>query len=107
MSYNLMLSVCLLKLTKHQLIKSTPERAGSNKASLITQKVHSQKPKLTIFGDSIIPNTGPKISSLLPHLDTSVYSTSGLKIHQATKQIMKIYEDHGIDDTAVLQVGTL
>ena len=39
-------------------------------------------------------------------MDTSVYSTSGLKIHQATKQIVKIYDDHRIGDTAVLQVGT-
>ena len=78
------------EIKETSVIKPTPEIAGSNKSSLITQTAHSQKPKLTIFGDLIIRDTGPKISSHLPHLDTSVYSTSGLKIHQATKQIVKI-----------------
>ena len=54
----------------------------------------------------MVRGTGQALSTGLPHFDTIVYSTSGLKIQQAVEQSSKVFADHDAEDLAMLQVGT-
>ena len=76
------------------------------KQSSVKTSEKPKKPKVTVFGSSIVRGVGPKISSNLVKHDTVVYSTSGLTIQNATNQATYIFKDHAVNDMAVLQVGT-
>ena len=89
-----------------------PLSASPHKQSLhmtSSRSIHksnlSKKPKVTLFGDSMIRNVGDTLSKNLPHMETIVLSHSGLRIHQATKQAQNIFQNHTNKDLIVLQVG--
>ena len=59
--------------------------------------VKSKKPKLVLIGNSMVRNTGEDLSAGLPHMETFVYSTSGLSIEKAMQQIPDAFGGlHGI-----------
>ena len=100
-------------ITGHNLIKSCTiinhdvnDVSYSENASIITEDNSVEKPKLTVFGDSIIRNTGGILTKNLPNMDTIVLSHSGLKIYQATQQVEHIFQRHTKKDIIVLQVGS-
>ena len=63
------------------------------------------KDKLKIIGDAMVRNTGQNIASSLKNFESCVYSTSGLSVKQATRQIPKILHDCRHSDTVLLNVG--
>ena len=100
-------------ITGHNLIKSCTiiknavnDVSYSENASFITEDNSVEKPKLTVFGDSMIRNTGEILTKNLPNMDTIVLSHPGLKIHQATQQVEHIFQRHTKKDIIVLQVGS-
>ena len=94
-----------------QIHKSTQKLPDSYKHNLsacnkVSNMPCARKKKLTLLGGSMVRGTGQALSTGLPHFDTMVYSTSGLKIQQAVEQSSKVFADHDAGDLAMLQVGT-
>ena len=71
-----------------------------------TSPLTSNKPKLTVLGNSMVRNTGPIISDSYKEADSTVYSISGLSIDKASQMAKNIFSNHSENDVAVLQVGT-
>ena len=84
----------------------TPDLA--DRSSVCNLSSPNTKPKVMVFGTSMVRSTGGIIASNLPSFNTCVHSSSGLTLKKAVEHIPRAVEDLKLSesDTLVLSLGT-